>query len=354
MEKRQRVNWTQEETEYLKRNYHNLPSQQVYAHFSRHDKDAVKAKACCLGLLAQRYWTEKDLEYLNDNYGVTPDAEICQHLQRSLNAVHIASVRKLHICRKTNLYTAHAVARELGFLCSKTVTAWRQRGLLKGEKSTIPCGGGLMWHFPYENIESFVRANPWLFARSRMQESYFRSIVDEEYAKDPWVSLSAACKMIGVSSFSAAMSSYLKKRWLHPIKRPIEGGNHWTWIFRKSDIDAFLANDPRRGHFKKVIKSRQRRRLRHGLPVQIWLVWKMECPVCHRIVNIEANPHLKSGMVKKLFEEKYCPDGPCSHKNRCRVEKPLPLYRIRKSTGRSKTYPPHWPDRQPKVLAGVL
>ncbi|MDD5039105.1 MAG: hypothetical protein PHN78_07290 [Dehalococcoidales bacterium] len=287
-------------------------------------------------------WAVEELDYLNDNYGVTPDDTVCRHLNRSVNALKIVSYRKLGINRKTNIYTARTVADILGVACSKTITAWMRRGWIKGEKTSIHCGGGLIWNFPYENIEAFVRGYPWLFNRDKMEESYFRSIVIAEYERDPWYSLSQACKMIGVSCYSSAMAKYIKKRWLHPVKKLIEGGNHWTWVFRKSDLDNFMGDDPRRYDIPNKIKSRQLHRLREGRAIQAYMVWKMKCPICRQRVTIEANPRMLGYNVKVMFQEKYCSDGVCNHTRLCRVAKPLKPYVVRKSEGRTKTYLPHW------------
>lgn len=276
-----------------------------------------------------RPWTEKELQYLHDNYGLLPDEEICQHLNRSLDALHIASVRKLRINHKSNLYTARSVSLILGVSCSKTIIAWMKRGWLKGERSSVRCGGGLMWNFSYENIEAFVRSRPWLFKLSQMEESFFRSVVKEEFERSPWYSLRQACDMVGVSYYSAAMSLYIKRKWLHPIKKPIEGGNHWTWVFLKSDIGNFLANDPRRDTASQGVITRRKNRLRAGRPVQICTVWKMKCPVCGKMVRIAADTHAKSPAIKTRFLEQFCPDGVCRHKHLNRLAKQLKPYHIR-------------------------
>ena len=59
-------------------------------------------------------WLAEDLEYLAENYGAVPAREIGQRLQRSCNALKIISYRKLGINQRSNIYTARAVATELG------------------------------------------------------------------------------------------------------------------------------------------------------------------------------------------------------------------------------------------------
>ena len=59
-------------------------------------------------------WSAEELEYLAENYGRIPAREIGRRLQRSCNALKIISFRKLGINQRSNIYTARAVATELG------------------------------------------------------------------------------------------------------------------------------------------------------------------------------------------------------------------------------------------------
>jgi hypothetical protein len=66
-------------------------------------------------------WSQEDLQYLGKNYGVLPVDEVCRHLNRSPNALKIMGYRALGISQHTNLCTARALARIMGVACSKTV-----------------------------------------------------------------------------------------------------------------------------------------------------------------------------------------------------------------------------------------
>lgn len=323
------MEWTQEEKAWLKENYSILPIKQIYAHLAPKTKNQIKGQACRLGVKAARYWTQDQLDFLNEHYGVLSDDEICSRLKKSKNALHIQAVRKLKICHKTNFYTSREVALLLGVSCSKTIIGWMKKGWINGDKSTTRCGPNIMWNFSYEAIEQMLRERPWLVDCSKMEMSYFRSIVKEEFAKNPWYSIRKACQMIGIQYQSSAMAFYLKKKWLHPVKKPIEGGNHWTWLFFKSDIDNFLANDPRRLRPLQSSSTRQRNNLKEGKPVQVYAVWKMKCPKCKSTIRINCNPRLKSDEIKELFIARYV-NGSCSHKYICTIAKPLKPYKIRK------------------------
>ena len=59
-------------------------------------------------------WSKDELEFLNDNYGLMPAETLAHRLGRTKNALKIISFRKLKIDQRSNLYTARAVAIELG------------------------------------------------------------------------------------------------------------------------------------------------------------------------------------------------------------------------------------------------
>jgi hypothetical protein len=136
--------------------------------------------------------------------------------------------------------------------------------------------------------------------------------------------------MVGVAYYSVAMTFYIKKKWLHPVKKPIEGGAHWTWLFFMSDINKFLANDPRKLRPLQIGNTRRKKALKMGKAVQLFMTWKMKCPLCGETVRIKAVPKLLSPEVKRLFIVKYNQADKCSHQRLCSVERPLKPYLIRK------------------------
>lgn len=260
---------------------------------------------------AQKRWTEEELEYLGSKYGLVSDRAICRHLQRSLNAIRIAALRKLHSNRKANFYSACELARTLGVLDSKTIINWASAGWIPVRKSVVRAGIFKAWLFRDKNIVRFLREKPWLFDPTKMPDHYFRSIVRGEYERDPWYSCEQAALLLGVKT-DDAVQRYIRRGWLPAVKKP---GGPWQgkWIIRRSDIEKFLANDPRPKHkFDMASSSRKRAARRKGNPLRLSVVWSVLCPDCGETVVVKADPSLRGPQVQQLFTRIYT-DGTCSH-----------------------------------------
>lgn len=275
------------------------------------------------GRLDKRYkragktWSPEELDYLSSKYGLISDRSICQHLQRSPNALKIAATRKLHSNRKMNFYTANELAKVLGIPCSKTLIPWVEVGWLKARRSVVRAGNYWAWRFLDSNIEKFLRNKPWLFNLQKMPEHYFRSIIREEYNKDPWYTCKEAAPLLGVKT-DDAVQRYIFRGWLPALKRP---GGPWqgVWIIRRSAIQQFLATDPRPSRSESMSFNINERRLKDGLPMRLSIHWSVLCQRCGQRVLVKAHPGLKGPVVQKLFAEIYA-NGTCSHGLICTLE----------------------------------
>lgn len=260
---------------------------------------------------ALKRWTEDELEYLSNKYGLISDRAICRHLQRSANAIRIAAIRKLHSNRKMNFYSGHELARTLGIPCSKTIISWVEVGWLKARRSPVRQGPFRAWLFQDKNIIAFLHTRPWLFNPKKMPEHYFRSIIREEYNRDPWYTCQEAAPLLGIKT-DDAVQRYINKGWLPGHKRP---GGPWQgrWVIRRSAIEKFLANDPRPTHkFETCSLSRKRNARRNGNPLRLSVVWSVLCPGCGETVVVKADPALRGPQVQQLFTRIYT-NGTCSH-----------------------------------------
>lgn len=190
---------------------------------------------------AGNLWMPKELDYLGNCYGLVPSQVICRHLHRSPLAIKIAARRKLHITLTMNFYTDKELSTALG-IYSGALKSWVNAGWLKARRSFIRTGHYQVWHFDAENIEKFLYDKPWLFNPKKMPQHYFRSIVREEYDKDPWYTYLEAAPLLGVKS-DWSVRRYISRGWL-PVLGETAGPLSVS-IIRRSSIEHFLANDPR-------------------------------------------------------------------------------------------------------------
>jgi len=195
-------------------------------------------------------WTEGELEFLADNYGRISVEDISRRLRRSPNSLKIITFRKLGINQKSNIYTARALAKDLGISCAKTIVAWHNRGYLVGKPAPFRNGPNQVWFFDYDDIIECLRKRPWMCRLKRMPQSYFRSIVQAEWDKDPWYNRAEAANFLGLVTVGPIWR-YVKAGWLPGVRRP-SGGGQGEWIFRHSDLANFQLNDPRPAHRKSA------------------------------------------------------------------------------------------------------
>jgi len=268
---------------------------------------------------AQKPWTDADLEYLDQKYGLLSLKGICRYLGRSPNAIKVASVRKLHHGMKISFYTSQQLAEILlgSRHACKTIVYYMNLGWLSGRKSYARAGKSVAWCFFEKDILSLLRTRPWLCNLKRMERHYFRSVVQEEYDKDPWYTCDEAAPMLGVKS-PDAVQRYIKKKWLLAEKCP---GGPWQgqWIIRLSAIQEFLANDPRPTKQEYVALSKRKLRFDRGLPVRLSIHWSVRCRFCGQRILVMAPPSLKAPRVEELLHNLYT-NGHCSHGLRCTVD----------------------------------
>lgn len=197
-------------------------------------------------------WADYELQFLADNYGRLPAEEIARRLRRTTNALKIISFRKLGINQKSNIYSARATAEVMGLSCAKIVVFFHERGFLEGKRAPLFNGKNQVWFFEEEDILRCLKSYPWLVNRKRMPPGIFRQVVMKEWDRDPWYNKAETAVFLGLSpSRSPAIFSYIKNGWLSPMRRPGAGGKGY-WIFRQSDLNRFLADDPRPDHRKEA------------------------------------------------------------------------------------------------------
>ncbi len=268
---------------------------------------------------ARKNWTDEELQYLSDKYGLVAMKTLIKNLQRTKGAIYLATKKLLnHQHIYDNFYTARELARILAVGDAKSIAYWAQRGWLKGKRAPYFQGTYRFWVFTEKNVVRCLRERPWLVNLKRLPEHYFRSIVQEEYQRDPWYSCLEAAPFFKVKT-DDAIQRYIHLGWLPAEKKP---GGPWqgSWIIRRSAIEEFLSNDPRPEHKHALVRAARHHNLRkEGRPIRVSMVWQFECPRCGLEVKIMAPPKMIGPEVRERFINIYV-NSACSHGAVCQVK----------------------------------
>lgn len=309
--------WTPEDEQFLIETHGTLLVRQQAEHLGRAVKD-VAAKRVRLhqrgviSIFAQAFrprWTRVQDEWLRDNYHRYTMRTLMRKLGRTETAI-VMRKRKLDIRRSDGFYTAMALAEVFG--CdAKRVTALVQEGYLRGSRAPYLQGKKHPWVFTERNVRKFIRSYPWLLRPQKMQHHFYRSLVMDEWTRDPWYNCKQAAVIVGIGE-DALQKRFRSGEIPASQRSPNRKWSHW--LIRRS---ALLANFKR--HDTREIRSRQMRdwqvsrRRRQGLPMKLYAVWEVTCPECGAIHRIRAHPKAWTKQVLEL----------ASNQHQCRKEVPL-------------------------------
>jgi hypothetical protein len=268
--------------------------------------------------VTRRLWTKQELEYLADHYGALPNDVLARRLNRTEAAIKVAVTRKFRGLRRTGaFYTARMLTLILGRKNPRTVALWIKHGWLKATKGPPGAGRSKMWNITENDIVALLKQQPWLADIKRMEEHYFRSIIRDEWNRDPWYSSKQVAPRLGMKS-QQAVWRYIRKGWLRAEKQ-LSGMEHRGWVIRESTIQEFLKNDPRK-HYKSEIcrAARTVANLRSGIPIKLSIIWQVQCPSCGDRVTVTAPPWMLGREVKEIFVASYTNEH-CTHGSRCSI-----------------------------------
>jgi len=272
---------------------------------------------------ARMPWTKKELEYLSDHYGILPDDILAQRLDRTVGTLKTTVTRKLKGVRRTGaFYTARMLSLILGHKDPRAIALSISHGWLKATKGPPGAGRTKMWNITEEHIVEFLKRRPWLANMTHMEEHYFRSIVREEWKRDPWYSPKQIAPRLGVKTRESVWR-YIHKGWLIADKQP-GGSEHRGWIIRESAIREFLKNDPRKQYKSEVSRAtRIRTNIKLGITVKLSITWQVQCPSCGEQVTVTASPWMRGYQVKEFFIASYT-RGRCTHGTSCSIQPDCP------------------------------
>ncbi|WP_297639659.1 hypothetical protein [uncultured Clostridium sp.] len=117
------MKWTNEEIEFLKKNYRKLESKEIAKKLNRTEK-SVQSKLYELKLNKKKF-SEEEIKFIEDNIERS-DEYLAKKLNRDKISIH-RKVLRLKL-ERTNIVNASEVARILK-VDTKTITRWKEKGL---------------------------------------------------------------------------------------------------------------------------------------------------------------------------------------------------------------------------------
>ena len=302
--------WTEAEEQFLVDTYSTLTAKAQAVQLSRQLADVV-AKRGRMGAkgrfdgLRRAYhppWTREEEDWLRDNYHQYTIKTLVRKLQRSRVAITLR-VKRLNIRRTDGYYTARAVAEIFGG-DPKRVAALYHEGYLKGRKAPYLQGKNYPWMFTELAIVRFIKAYPWLLRPEAMQqEHYFRSVLRQEWERDPWYDSRQAAAMMGVGD--ETILRRLRSGEIPAFQRsPSKPWFRW-WIRRSDLLTQFRRHDTPEERARNMADMQRARRERSGLPRQLHAVWEIVCQDCAERYQIKAPPRVWSTHVLKLAGEQH-------------------------------------------------
>lgn len=131
----------------------------------------VRRRALAIGAVQQTKkeppWSDAEIDLLEAHYWKNPDniRQIMERrgFKRSATAISVKRKRlNLFIADCDDVFTAHSLARVMGYGDPKTITRWIEKGWLKAKRKgtdRVESQGGDMWQIKRNDVKKFIRDN---------------------------------------------------------------------------------------------------------------------------------------------------------------------------------------------------
>lgn len=240
-------------------------------------------------------WTEDEEDFLVENYSRKSMKVLCRKLRRTAVAITLRR-RRLGIRRSDGFYNARMLG-ELLHVDGKVVAWWVDQGWLKGSRAPYHQGLHHPWVFHEEAVRRLIRERPWLFQPARMERHLFRSLVLEEYTRDPWYDLKTAARVAGIGH--EHMDVLALKGEIQTVSR--QPDRKWSKKYvRKSEIDRWLAVRVQLRR-RRLSEAQRATHWRKGHAVRMAIIWRVRCDGCGRELEVQAPPRLRGPQVRQLL-----------------------------------------------------
>ena len=305
--------WTPEDEQVLIDTYSTLTARLQADKLGRPREDVVAKRARMvkkgqLSIYERAYhpvWSPEQDDWLRDNYHKYTMKTLSRRLGRTECAIWLRK-RRLNIRRTDGFYTCRALAEI--FRCDpKRIASLYEQGYLTGKRAPYLQGQNRPWVFNEGDVEAFIRTYPWLTQPDKMQEHYFRSMVRDEWARDPWYSCKDAAEIVGIGD--DALQKRLRSGEVPAFQRsPGKAWSRW-WIRRTALLTHFKRHDTRDRRSAAMKHHQTEGRLRKGLPIKVATVWAIACQECAERYTVETPYRGNSKDALQLAAQQHqCPN----------------------------------------------
>ncbi|KKL57727.1 hypothetical protein LCGC14_2232510 [marine sediment metagenome] len=302
-----RLVWTPEQDDYLVSTHGTLSAKAQARHLHRPYPSVIfrRHELAALGRIDpgkrayQRPWTEEEEEYLTDHYSDRSMAALCRRLRRSVSGINNHK-KRLGVRRTDGFYTARSLG-EVFHVDPKVVAWWVKQGWLTGKKAPYNQGIYRPWVFHEEEVRELIQERPWLFKYARMERHIFRSLVLEQWERDPWYTIKDAARRFNVSD------EYLRGVALRGDIQTFQRQPEKKWskrYVRKSEMERWLATRSSIGR-QRQSQARRRTLWQKGKPQKVAMTWQLRCPRCDQPFRVESPPRMRGPQVMKEFGDSH-------------------------------------------------
>ncbi|MDP2660113.1 MAG: hypothetical protein Q8R28_05240, partial [Dehalococcoidia bacterium] len=237
-------------------------------------------------------------EYLREHYSQHTLGVLAQKLNRSELGI-VLKKRRLGLHKVDDFYTLQLLG-ELLLMDSHKVKWLVQQKYLKGRRAEWTMGLNKVWVVREEDVEAMLRQHPYVVHRPwrDLPESYARTVVEEEWRRDPWHNGPQAAKYAGVHRHT--LNRFLNEGRLTGAQ--MSPDLKWSkWYVRQSVLDRLKEEMKKQEAARGERTSAAYRKTR---PTKLSTRWSVPCS-CGEPHMVEAPPKARGPDARALAQQQY-------------------------------------------------
>lgn len=186
-------------------------------------------------------WTHEEDEALRALAGTADPSDIAAAIAQRTSSGYVRTetaivvrIKRLGLSRWRIGLTLRDVERLFGVDHRLIVHGWVEPGYLTGGLRWQARGPYDGWLWQESDIETFLRAYPWLFDAGRMAPGRMRQLAEMTQRREPWITRQQLATTLGLSNTN--LDKWFKRGVIPHRRRYVGGG--WQRVVRAADVPA--------------------------------------------------------------------------------------------------------------------